>query len=257
MTAEDYVRRVGFALVDLPWKTKRDLLAELREHLAELPQEMNLVERLGAPERYAAELRGAAGLDRRRGAIAFLRARRPRNLVLTAAALTVLGLAIGAVAWVDSYQPLVFAGATQDPLDSKPTPGAAGVTVVFHEGRPFLYGLSIHNDGRFTVRVLGIPKSVTDFYSGELLMSKDQTGRLDERPLERFHPFDMRPGSFRWLVFKGVYACTTGMGAGAGVTRAAIAIRYRFLWRTATAWIPLADPLSITFPKSCPPEVQR
>lgn len=257
MTAEDYVRRVGFALVDLPWKTKRDLLAELREHLAELPHEMNLVERLGAPERYAAELRGAAGLDRRRGAIAFLRARRPRNLVLTAAALTVLGLAIGAVAWVDSYQPLVFAGATQDPLDSKPTPGAAGVTVVFHEGRPFLYGLSIHNDGRFTVRVLGIPKSVTDFYSGELLMSKDQTGRLDERPLERFHPFDMRPGSFRWLVFKGVYACTTGMGAGAGVTRAAIAIRYRFLWRTATAWIPLADPLSITFPKSCPPEVQR
>lgn len=257
MTAEDYVRRVGFALVDLPWKTKRDLLAELREHLAELPQEMNLVERLGAPEQYAAELRGAAGLDRRRGAIAFLRARRPRNLVLTAAALAVLGLAIGAVAWVDSYQPLVFAGATQDPLDSKPTPGAAGVTVVFHEGRPFLYGLSIHNDGRFTVRVLGIPKSVTDFYSGELLMSKDQTGRLDERPLERFHPFDMRPGSFRWLVFKGVYACTTGMGAGAGVTRAAIAIRYRFLWRTATAWIPLADPLSITFPKSCPPEVQR
>lgn len=257
MTAEDYVRRVGFALVDLPWKTKRDLLAELREHLAELPQEMNLVERLGAPEQYAAELRGAAGLDRRRGAIAFLRARRPRNLVLTAAALTVLGLAIGAVAWVDSYQPLVFAGATQDPLDSKPTPGAAGVTVVFHEGRPFLYGLSIHNDGRFTVRVLGIPKSVTDFYSGELLMSKDQTGRLDERPLERFHPFDMRPGSFRWLVFKGVYACTTGIGAGAGVTRAAIAIRYRFLWRTATAWIPLADPLSITFPTSCPPEVQR
>lgn len=257
MTAEDYVRRVGFALVDLPWKTKRDLLAELREHLAELPQEMNLVERLGAPEQYAAELRGAAGLDRRRGAIAFLRARRPRNLVLTAAALAVLGLAIGAVAWVDSYQPLVFAGATQDPLDSKPTPGAAGVTVVFHEGRPFLYGLSIHNDGRFTVRVLGIPKSVTDFYSGELLMSKDQTGRLDERPLERFHPFDMRPGSFRWLVFKGVYACTTGIGAGAGVTRAAIAIRYRFLWRTATAWIPLADPLSITFPKSCPPEVQR
>jgi hypothetical protein len=257
VTAEDYVRRVGFALVDLPWKTKRDLLAELREHLAELPHEMNLVERLGAPERYAAELRGAAGLDRRRGAIAFLRARRPRNLVLTAAALTVLGLAIGAVAWVDSYQPLVFAGATQDPLDSKPTPGAAGVTVVFHEGRPFLYGLSIHNDGRFTVRVLGIPKSVTDFYSGELLMSKDQTGRLDERPLERFHPFDMRPGSFRWLVFKGVYACTTGIGAGAGVTRAAIAIRYRFLWRTATAWIPLADPLSITFPKSCPPEVQR
>jgi hypothetical protein len=65
----------------------------------------------------------------------------------------------------------------------------------------------------------------------------------------------MRPGSFRWLVFKGVFACTTGMGAGpgsTGVTWESIGIRYRFLWRTAAASIPLDNPLTITFPKGCP-----
>jgi hypothetical protein len=251
--AQDYARIVSFELRDLPWKIRRDLVSELRGHLAELPGETDLVARLGAPKDYAADLRAAAGLERRRGVIAFLRARRLRNLIIIAVALTVIGLAIGAVVWVDSYQPIVFAGGTQLPLDSKPTPGAAGVTVVFRKGRPFLYGITIHNDDRFAVRVLGVPKSVTDFYSGRLLMSKDQTARMDERRLEPFHPFDMRPGSFRWLVFKGVYACTTGTGVHTGITWGAVPIRFSFLWRTGTAWIPLDEPLSFTFPKPCPP----
>lgn len=257
MTADEYLRHVRYSLIDLPWNMKRDLLSELRAHLAELPAGTDLVGQLGKPYEYAADLRSAAGLERRRGAIAFLRARRPRNLILTAVALTVIGLAVGAVEWIDSYQPLAFAGGTQDPLDSKPSIGQAGVTVVFRKGRPFEYGISIENTGRFTVRVLGIPKSVTDFYKGHLLMSEDQSPRMDELPLERFHPFDMKPGSFRWLVFKGVYACTTGMGAGpGGLTWEAIGVRFRFLWRTATASIPLGDPLAFTFPKSCPPKKQ-
>ena len=252
MTADEYVRRVSFWLSDLPWRTKNELLSELRGHLAELPPEADM-RTLGAPEQYAADLRAAAGLERRRGAIAFLRARRPRNLALVFLTLIVIGLAIGAVVWIDSYQPIVFAGVTQLPLDSKPTPGAAGVTVVFRKGHPFEYGITIHNDDRFTVRVLGIPRGPLDFFRGRLMMSKDQTGRLDERPLERFHPFDLKPGSFRWLVFKGVYACTTGAQRGLGVTRLDFSIRYGFLWRTATASIPLETPLSFTFPKDCPP----
>lgn len=251
MTADEYVRRVNYWLTDLPWGTKKQLLAELRGHLSELPVETDL-DSLGTPEQYAADLRAAAGLDRRRGAIAFLRARRPRNLILTVLVLTVIGLAIGAVAWIDSYQPIAFAGGTQEPLDAKPSLGSAGVTVVFHKGHPFEYGISIQNNGRFTVRVLGIPKSVTDFYKGRLLMSEDQT-RMDELPLQRFHPFDMKPGSVRWLVFKGVYACTTGMGPGpGGLTWEAIGVRFKFLWRTATASVPLDDPLTFTFPKGCP-----
>lgn len=252
MTPEEYLRDVGYRLNDLPWSMRRDLLAELRAHLDELPPGTNLRAELGPPEAYAADLRSAAGLERRRGPIAFLRARRPRNLILIVLALTVIGLAIGAVVWIDSYQPIAFAGGTQFPLDAKPSVGQAGYSVVFRKGRPFQYGITIQNTGRFTVRVLGVPRSVTDFYSGRLLMAKDQTGRLDERPLERFHPFDMKPGSFRWLLIKGVYACTTGMGRDT-VAGAAFPVRFSFLWRTATASIPLGEPLSFSFPKGCPP----
>jgi len=251
MTRNEYLRSVGFWLRDLGWSTRHDLMAGLRSHLDELPADTDLTE-LGTPEEYAADLRSAAGLERRRGLIAFLRARRPRNLILTALALTVIGLAIGAVAWIDSYEPIAFAGGTQSPLDSKSSLGRDGVSVVFRKGRSFHYGITIENTGRFTVRVLGVPKSVTDFYSGRLLMSKDQTGHMDERPLERFRPFDMKPGSFRWLLLKGVYACTTGMGHGTTITWSAIPVRFNFLWRTATASIPLDEPLTFSFPKGCP-----
>jgi hypothetical protein len=257
VTTEEYVRRVNYWLTDLPWGTKKALLSELRGHLAELPEGTDLGS-LGTPQQYAADLRAAAGLERRRGAVAFLRARRPRNLILFVLALTVIGLTIGVVVWIDSYQPITFGGGGQDPLDSKPSLGSNGVTVIFHKGRPFEYGTTIHNSGRFTVRVLGVPRGVTDFFKGRLLMSRDQTGRLDERPLERFHPFDLKPGSFRWLVFKGVYACTTGMGGSRrlgyeSIGRDAIPVRFSFLWRHATTLIPLGDPLTITFHSGCPP----
>lgn len=254
MIAEDYARMVAFELRDLPWRMRRDLVSELRGHLDELPADTDLKARLGTPGAYAADLRSAAGLERRRGPVAFLRARRPRNVVIAVLALTVIGLGIGFVSWVDSYQPLEFAGGTQFPLDAKPSLGQPGVTVVFHKGHPFRYGIIIRNSGRFTVRVLGIPRGPGDFFTGRLLMSEDQTARGDEMPLERFHPFDMKPGSFRWLVFKGVYACTTGMGGGGvGIVREALPIRFSFLWRTGTASIPLDEPLTITFRKGCPP----
>jgi HAAS domain-containing protein len=250
--ADDYLRRVDAALSDLPWSVRRDLMAELKAHLEELPPDE--AARLGTPEEYAAEMRTAAGLEHRRGPIAFLRARRPRNLILTVVLLTLIGLAIGSVVWIDSYQPLAWANATQEPLASTPSPGQPGTTVVFRKGRPFQYGIVIRNSGRFTVRVLGVPRGVGDFYAGPLLMSKDTTPRMDERPLERFHPFDMKPGSFRWLVFKGVLACTTGASKPVAVTRVDFPIRYSFLWRTAIASIPLNDPVTISFSKEgCPP----
>jgi hypothetical protein len=260
VTRDEYVRNVGWWLRDLPWSTRRDLLAELRGHLDELPAGTDFRAQLGPPETYAGDLRAAAGLERRRGLIAFLRARRPRNLILFVLALTLIGFGIGAVEWIDSYQPITFAGGTQLPLTAKLSPGQPGETVVFRKGRPFEYGITIQNTGRFTVRVLDVPTSNTDFYSGHLLMSKDQTARLDEKPLERFRPFDMKPGSFRWLVLKGVYACTTGMGGpdlGSGYTestRNAFPIRFSFLWRTTTTLIPLDEPLTYSFRKEgCPP----
>lgn len=252
MTRDDYLRGVGYWLSDLPWRTRSDLIAEIRRNLDELPPDTDLGERLGTPEEYVAELRSAAGLERRRGVIAFLRARRPRNLILAVATLALIGLAIGAVVWVDGYQPIVYGNAAQDPLDSKPSPGAPGVTVVFRKGRPFLYGVTIRNGGRFPVRILGVPRGVTDFYRARLLVNKPNPAE-NERPLERFRPFDLQPGETRWLVWKGVYACTTGMGAGTATIREAIPIRFSFLWKTETAFVPAEDPLTVTFPKGCPP----
>jgi hypothetical protein len=253
VTPDEYLRDVGYWLNDLPWGMRRDLLDELRTHLDELPPGTDLRTELGPPQKYAGDLRSAAGLERRRGPIAFLRARRPRNLILIVLALTVIGLAIGAVAWIDSYQPIAFAGGTRTPATAKPSLGSAGETVVFRKGRPFIYGITIQNTGRFTVRVLGVPRSNTDFYSGRTLISESTNGS-SELPLERFHPFDLKPGQVRWLMFKGVYACTTGMSGGGGVIWESIGIRFKFLWRTATASIPLDDPLTIDFRKEgCPP----
>jgi len=252
VTADEYVRRVEYWLTDLPWRTKKELLAELRGHLSELPEGTDLAS-LGQPEQYAADMRAAAGLERRRGVIAFLRARRPRNLILTLVTLTLIGLAIGAVVWIDRYQPLVMGNAAQDPLDSKPSPGAAGVTVVFRKGRPFLYGVTIRNSGHFSVRILGVPRDVTDFYKARLFVNTPNPAD-NEMPLERFRPFDLHPGETRWLVLKGVYACTTGMGGDGAVGSDAIPVRFSFLWRTETTFVPVLDPLRITFTKQgCPP----
>ncbi|MEH0841886.1 hypothetical protein V6U81_05740, partial [Micromonospora sp. CPCC 205711] len=59
----DYVQRVRAALADLPPTVRDELTEDLPEHLTEVAAEADgtLVERLGEPEAYAAELRAAAG----------------------------------------------------------------------------------------------------------------------------------------------------------------------------------------------------
>ncbi|MFD4207159.1 hypothetical protein ACFWRG_14345 [Micromonospora tulbaghiae] len=59
----DYVDRVRAALADLPPGVRDELTEDLPEHLAEVAAEGEgaLVDRLGTPEAYAAELRAAAG----------------------------------------------------------------------------------------------------------------------------------------------------------------------------------------------------
>ncbi|MFI6779795.1 HAAS signaling domain-containing protein [Micromonospora sp. NPDC050276] len=59
----DYVARVRAALADLPPTDRDELTEDLADHLAEVAAESEgtLVERLGEPETYAAELRAAAG----------------------------------------------------------------------------------------------------------------------------------------------------------------------------------------------------
>ncbi|WP_238012644.1 hypothetical protein KZZ52_55710 [Dactylosporangium sp. AC04546] len=60
-----YLERVSAALADLPAEVRDDLLEDLPAHFAEVLAEQggSLVDRLGPPAAYAAELRAAAGLE--------------------------------------------------------------------------------------------------------------------------------------------------------------------------------------------------
>jgi hypothetical protein len=256
MSAEDYLRRVAFELRDLPWNMRHDLVSELRGHLSELPPDTDLEARLGTPEKYAADLRAAAGLRRRHGAVAFVRARRPRNVILAVVALTAVGLAIGAASWVQSYQPLAFRGTAPLGGDS---------LVAFRNGRPFRFGVDVMNTGRFTVRVLGVgqPFSGGSPVSARLLMSKEvgavrtfapqlcnsrrrsvswACARGFERPrgpYELFHPFDLNPGQARNLLLRGSYGSCSGGSSLPGLEVNDLPVRFSFLWKKATARIPL------------------
>jgi hypothetical protein len=253
MTRNEYLRGVDFWLRDLPWRTRQDLRSELDGHLDELPADTDLEARLGSPEKYAADLRSAAGLERRRGLVAFLRARRPRNLVLTLLTLVAIGLAIGAVAWIQSYQPVRFAGGSLNPVGASGHVGLQGETVVFHEGRPFQFGMTVTNSGRFAVRVLGAPLPGGVPFSARLMMSGPLTDGGVHGPYTRFRPFDLEPGQVRLLFYKGVLACRTP-GADGSVGFIDFPVRYSFVWRTKTTYIPLDEQVAIVFPKgfSCP-----
>jgi hypothetical protein len=67
--ADRYLQRVRAALADLPDDERNELIEDLSAHLADISTETqdtlteaSLVERLGRPEAYAAELRASAGL---------------------------------------------------------------------------------------------------------------------------------------------------------------------------------------------------
>jgi hypothetical protein len=250
VSPENYLWRVGSELRDLPWSIRRDLTSELRGHLDELPPDIDLVERLGTPEEYAAELREAAGLERRRGLVAFLRARRPRNLILTVLALTVIGLAIGTVVWIDSYQPLALGNAYRLPNGSVEAPAGDSASVVFHQGRPFELGLEIQNTGHFAVRVLGVPYGGTypaslPYKARVLMFGPDRYG--GGGPLKPFRPFDLKPGMRAFLDLKGLYAnCSRRRGRGSTV-QYDFPVRFSYFGRTATTEIPLPEKLAIVF----------
>jgi hypothetical protein len=254
VTADDYVSTVAFELRDLPWSMRRDLVSELRGHLDELPPGTDLRKRLGTPQDYAADLRSAAGLERRRGLIAFLRARRPRNVVLTVVVLAAIGLAIGGVVWIDSYQPLTFGNSYRLPNGSVDAPAGGSASVVFHQGRPFELGLEILNTGRAAVRVLGVPYDGPGPYHFPVpykarlrMFGPDRMG--GGGPLRPFHPFDLKPGMRAYLELDGAFArCGTWKGPGTN-TQYDFPVRYSFLWKTATAEIPLPEALAIVYKK--------
>jgi hypothetical protein len=252
MTADDYLRDVSFQLRDLPWRTRRDLIAELEVHISELPTGTSLRGRLGTPAEYAADMRAAAGLDRRHGPIAFLLGRRPRNLFITVVVLAAIGFGIGAVVWIHSYQPLALGNGFQNPPGAIQEPAGSGEYVVFHQGQPFEFGITLRNSGSFSVRVLGVP-----FASGVVSVRPRMSGPINggfPQDLPRFRPFDLKPGEERALVLNGVYKARCAYWPPGGSTSIVdFPIRYSFLWKTETTYLRLPWELGIVFRKgSCP-----
>lgn len=240
MTSEDYLRRVGFELRDLPWGMRRDLMSELRHHLTELPD----AAAVGTPEEYAADLRAAAGLERRRGVIAFLRARRPRNLIVTVVVTAVIGLAIGSLLWIQSYQPISPYGSGIEPSRAKSEPGIAATYVIFKKGRPFKFGVYVKNTGPFAVRVLGAPYPSSLPFTAHLAGTHIIQGSGVAGGYPAHFPFTLEPGDVVALTLEGVYRCG-GMSNSTTISLTGFPIRFSFLWRTATANVPLVEPLSI------------
>jgi len=255
----EYVTEVAQSLKDLRWNQRRDLVADLRQNLAELPAGTDAVARLGAPEEYAAELRAAAGLAPERGPLGFVRRFRPRSLALIGA-LAVAAALLTAVLliryerqqFVQNYQPLRHGNLARYPDHARGLGGLDGQSVDVHVGRPFQFGLEIVNAGRYLVRVLGLSYPRIEPWHAQLSMGPPSTIEGTQTPLRAFHPFDLGPGQYVWLSLKGVYWCTTGWSKGVGTSIDEFPVRYRFHSHWAIARIPLPEPLGFTMTENCP-----
>ena len=247
----EYLRQVEVHLTDLPWRARKNLVADLRGHLAEVPTDDDLVIRLGNPQSYAGELRAAAGLEPRRGPLAFIRARRPRNVAIAVALLVIAAALTAAVIWASHYQPLSTGNVWQSPLVSHP--GAAGETVAPYLNRkPFQYGVSIRNSGRFPVRILGIPLDPEFSLPWKVrpyMVTSETNFAKGPEPFHPFHPFTLKPGHQRLIVLRGVYANCKNYISNSGVNVSAIRVRERFLLWTHTVWIDLPGALVVTMPR--------
>lgn len=192
-----------------------------------------------------------AGLSPQRGPIAFLRARRPRNLVFTVIVLSVFGALAGGVVWGRSYQPV---GAGSTGLSPNPsTEGALHETVArFRNHRPFQFGFSMRNDGRFAVRILDIPLNdgFTRPFAVRAFIDPAEIGMSETQ--EPFHAFTLRPGHERFIVLRGRYANCDKYVANNSLIFDAMPVRTRFLLWTHTILLPLSYPLVIKMPKTDP-----
>jgi len=282
---KQYLERLSGAAHDLPQARRRELLSEIEQHIrqavAQTPpasraEMVALLEQVGDPAEIAAAADDGADASLP-GSIASPRARRPRRLIIALAALAaVIGLAIGAAAWIQSYQPLAFAPASVLTPDSVNTFGenGHGAWVGYSNGiggphRPF-FGVTIENTGHFTVRVDGMGSyapllPLLRGWSSRLLMARGTFvqepvrgpvvggGRIPPHRvwkrgrLRPFQPVDLAPGQIVMIVLRGVWHmdCQTNVSAGTITPPQSFPVKYSFLWKTTTTHIPLPGGLRI------------
>jgi hypothetical protein len=171
---------------------------------------------------------------------------------LTALALTVLGLAIGTLAWIKSYQPLALGNLYSYPTRSVDAPGGDSTSVVVRQGKPFSLEIEIRNYGRYGARILGVSRYPSWPVNARVLMYPPTSyGGPSARSPRPFRPFNLEPGKFDILVLQGVYRCGLSWKGESGYTfMYDLPVRYGFLWRTATASIPLPMKLVFAYKKN-------
>jgi hypothetical protein len=251
LTGEEYLAAVEAHLNDLPWRARKNLATDLRVHLEEIPGGEDLEARLGSPGNYAAELRAAAGLRSARGPVAFLRARRPRNVAIAVGLLVAVGVVVVAVVWASSYQPLVTGSTSLSPIPSQE--GALGETVApYRNGKLFQYGFSIRNDGRFSVRILAAPLDQRFLPFRFRVFAEPSGSRGVSAHPQPFRPFTLSPGSEWLIVLRGRYANCHNYVASTSSGFDAMPVRARFLLWTRTVFVPLGAPLIINRPNRDP-----
>ena len=270
-----YLERLSSAAQDLPKTRRQELLDEIEQHIrqaliqtpcANHDEMLALLAQVGDPAEVAAAADDQPEASHKRRSPAAYLLRHPRRVILTVVVLALIGLAIGSVAWIRAYQPLASARLEMLPAGSKNTLTLNGYasSVGYHKGRPFRLGFMVQNKGRFTVRVLGVPYS-SDFpwlrnlpWSARLMMAAETAVPVPphsglnadahgwrEGRLQPFHSFDLNPGQARFLLLKGVYAHCGVMISHGTIPLPDFPIRYSFLWKTATARIPIPGGLTI------------
>ncbi len=154
--AAAYLDAVRQELIDVPWSSRTDLLATVRERLAELPEGMVPDRELGPPRDYARGLREGAGLaPRSRLPWALLRGMRPRTLMLSVAALVVAAAFVTGLVYRAHYQPLsASASFGYSNADVISDPLVTGTELYrYAPGKVIVTGIDVHNSGWATVRV--------------------------------------------------------------------------------------------------------
>ena len=190
----------------------------------------------------------------------------------------VVGLATGSfLLWAAHYQPIEFGGLSmQWPGELTPEPGqpmtqlaadqleynSKFIVYAKHKGDRFGFEYGLYNTGPYGVTVLGLDKSTTDRFAP---LFDVQAGfdpyRGTRTPQSPAFVWSTTPRSLpKGAIDMNVGATYTYVGCPKGLTAyqdhgaggfSSVGVRYRFLWFTHTAEIPMTDALWLVHGPRC------
>lgn len=249
--ADAYAAAVAFYLRDIRRAQRLRLVADLRQHLAEMPAADDFTASLGPPRQYAAELRSSNGIEPARG-LARLRRFGPVWWISATLAVAVVTFAVVAGVWLARYQPLQLGM-----WESVPGKGVdyvfgdnANIVADYQDGVQYQFAVSVHNNGPLDVEITGAP--LRDFMVGPVLIYEM---RLDAphkygvgEEAAPFHAFTLRANDERGLVFRGVLTKCDLMPDGGASVLDSFEIRYRVFGIDKSQTITLRNPAAIRMP---------